>query len=199
MKIFVQSSFKQQPTDEILYEYLGLVAIEVEDPSLYDDWRVELDEKSIEDMERSISEKLIKEVNALCDSKSRGVKVIIVGMEVSQEQIEEYRMVADAVDREDVSWFEDEAIVLGSTAQEEYDKAKDSKIGYEFAYNTFKKLIRLYRRWMSMQIKNKKFVLVKKRLEEGREIGVGLLGSPMEILEQSKEQVMQIISEREVV
>jgi len=195
MKIFVTPNYQQQEGDTILYDYDGLVALEVADASLYENYVVSMDSASVEKIESEIANGYTNTLNKLCDQKSKGVKVIIAGMQVSQEQMEEYQMVADAIEREDVAWFGDEAEVLGTTAQEEFNKAKASKDGYQFAYNVFKKLIRVYRRYMVLKIKNRDFVLVQKKLEEGRGIGVGLVGSPMEILTQSKEQVMQIVSE----
>jgi len=193
MEIFVIPSYQQQVGDVVLYSYDDIVALEVADASLYENYIVPMDSESIEEIEKEIANGYTKELNIICDQKSKGVKVIIAGMHVSQEQMEEYQMVADAIDREDVAWFEDEAQVLGTTAQEEFDKAKASKAQYEFAYNAFKKLIRVYRRFVVSKIKTREFTLVQEMLKDGRGIGVGLDGTPMEILTQSKEQVMQII------
>ena len=174
MKIFVRADFKQQEGDTILYEYGGVVALEVADESLYEEYRVSMSAEEIEEIEKTIAKELTKELNELCDSKSRGAKAIIAGMAVSPEQLEEYQMVADAVDREDVEWFADEAEVLGTTAQEEFDKAKASKIGYLTAFEAFKKLIRVYRRWNSKNIDDRNFTLARAKIEEAREIGVEL-------------------------
>jgi len=195
MKIFVKPNFKQLDGDVVLYSTAEFIAVEVRDESLYAKWIVEIDTEKIEKIELEIANRLIKELNALCDSKSQGAKIIIAGMQVSTEQMEEYQMVAKAVEREDVAWFADEAAVLGTTAQEEFDKAQQSKLGYEFAYDSFKKLIRIYRRWNTQNIMNRDFILSAQKTEQGKEIGVGLVGSPIEILTQIKEQVMQIISE----
>lgn len=195
MKIFVKPNFKQLDGDVVLYSTAEFIAVEVRDESLYAKWIVEIDTEKIEKIELEIANRLIKELNALCDSKSQGAKIIIAGIQVSTEQMEEYQMVAKAVEREDVAWFADEAAVLGTTAQEEFDKAQQSKLGYEFAYDSFKKLIRIYRRWNTQNIMNRDFILSAQKTEQGKEIGVGLVGSPIEILTQIKEQVMQIISE----
>lgn len=193
MKIFVNPAFRQQEGDRVLYEYEEVVALEVTDDSLYAEYRVEVSDEEVEEIEGKIAKRLTKELNDLCDLKSKGAKAVIAGMGVSVEQMEEYEMVAKAVEREDVDWFADEASVLGSTAQEEFDKAKEAKQGYTFAYEAFKKLIRLYRRYLVEKIKLREFSLVREKLKLGEEIGVGLEGSPMEILTQSKEQVMKIV------
>ena len=195
MKIFVSPNFQQIEGDKILYEYEEIVALEVADDSLYSEYRVEVSDEEVQEIESKIAKKLTKELNTLCDLKSKGAKAVIANMQVSTEQMEEYEMVAKAVEREDVEWFTDEASVLGSTAQAEFDKAKEAKQGYTFAYEALKKLIRLYRRYVANQIEQRAFSLVQEKLKLGEEIGVGLEGTPMEILRQSKEQVMQIISE----
>ena len=193
MKIFVKPNFIQKNEDKVLYQHEGIVALEVADDSLYSEYRVEISDEEVEAIESKIAKKLTKELNTLCDLKSKGAKAVIAGMQVSVEQMEEYEMVAKAVEREDVGWFTDEASILGSTAQAEFDKAKEAKQGYTFAYEAFKKLIRLYRRYVAEKIKQRAFSLVREKLKLGEEIGVGLEGTPMEILTQSKEQVMQII------
>ncbi len=195
-KIFVKSNFKQQDGDKVLYEHDDMVAIEVADESLYAEYIVDVDDETVVKIETEIVDRLTKELNALCDSKSRGAKVIIAGMDVSVEQMEEYQLVAQAVEDNDVTWFEDEAALFGTTAQEEFDNAKNAKHGYEYAYNAFKKLIRLYRLYNFKKLKDRDFITVKANLEEGKMIGVGLEGTPIDILKESKNQVMEIITEK---
>lgn len=196
MKIYVRSNFQQQEGDRVLYEFDGLVALEVADETLYEEYRVNLNDDYVEEIEKEIAKKLIEALNELCDSKSRDAKIIIAGMKVSVEKMEEYEMVADAITREDVAWFEDEAAVLGTSAEDEFARAKEAKMGYQFAYDSFKKLIRIYRRWNAQNIQNGEFTLARQKIEEAKEIGVGLEGGPVEILTQSKEQVMKTILEQ---
>ena len=193
-KIFVEPNFIQQADDVILYEHHGLVAISVEDETLYDAYMVEISDENILTMENEIKKTLTQNLNTLCDSKSRGVKQLIAQMEVSVEQMEEYALVAKAIDAKDVKWFADEAKLFGSTAKAEFEKAKLAKEGYSLAYNQFKKLIRLFRRFVSQDISLGNFIDVKQMIEAGKTIGVGLEGAPIEILTQSKEQVMNIIT-----
>jgi len=193
-KIFVTPNFKQKKDDVVLYQTSEIVALNVKTTHGYKSYMVALSDEEIETMESELKKQYLKELNAVCDEKSRGAKAIIAGMGVSSEQMEEYGLVEDAINANDVDWFADEAKLLGTTAQDEFDKAKKQKEAYKFAHTSFKKLIRLYRRFVSQKIDTALFNDVVRLIEEGKEIGVGIHGTPTEVFTASKEHVEKIIT-----
>jgi hypothetical protein len=200
-KIFVKPSFIQQNSDEILYETEEFVAILVSSVTKYKKFRVYPTDEEVTKSEHILMDKYTKELNQLCDQKSKGVKFLIAGMDVSVEQMEEYELVKKAVESNDVDFFKDEALLFGTTAQEEFDKAKEAKDGYLLAYNSAKKLIRVFRRTISSNIKTLDFKTVQKMIDEGKLIGLNddssaMQGSPLEILGIVKQQVFSIIKNK---
>lgn len=194
MKIFVSSDFTQKDGDIILYQTGDIVAIEVKSKHGYKKWIQDLDEQTIADIETSFAKKYLKQLNSICDKKAQDSKAIIADMNISQEQMEEFDLVAEALNQKDIDWFSDEAKVLGTTAKEEFDRASKQAQVYKQAHTAFKKLIRVYRRFVAKQIDLKEFNYVQKLLDQGKEIGVGAVGTPTEVLVASKEQVNEIIS-----
>ena len=200
-KIFVKPSFIQQNSDEILYETEEFVAISVSSVTKYKKFRVYPTDEEVAESEHILMDKYTKELNQLCDQKSKGVKFLIAGMDVSVEQMEEYDLVKKAVESNDLSFFKDEALLFGTTAQEEFDNAKEAKDGYLLAYNSAKKLIRIFRRTVSLHIKTLDFKTVQKMIDAGKLIGLNddgsaMQGSPLEILGIVKQQVFSIIKNK---
>ena len=195
--IFVKPTFIQQEGDKLIYETDEFVAISVASVAKYKSFRVY--PADVTKAEKKITDKYIKELNSLCDQKSKGIKFLITGMKVSEEQMEEYGLVKEAVENNDVDFFKEEAIFFGTTAQEEFDKAKKAKEDYLLIYNKAKKLIRFFRRVVSLYIKQKDFRVAEKMIDEGRMIGLNddgstMKGNQLQILQVVQKQVAQIVN-----
>jgi len=198
-KIFVGLTYIQQSGDKVLYQSDNeYVALSVSSVTPYKAFRIDVSKEEDAKVVKNIKRSMTMSLNAICDAKSIEAKVLIAGMHISFEQMEEYKLVEDAVDTNNVDFFTEEAKFIGSTAQVEFDKAKEAVKSYRFAYDSFKKLIRIFRRVVSFYIKNQEFEIARKMIDSARLIGLNddgsaIDGSPKEILTVAKEQVIEII------
>ena len=114
---------------------------------------------------------LKNELENLCSQKEQGAKNYIAQNNVSHYLLAEYARVDEALKANNVEFFEAEAKLLGTTAQEEFDKAKATAEAYKTAYNNFLVLIRSFRRKTSALIDNNELDKAKEVIEKAQEFG----------------------------
>lgn len=85
-------------------------------------------------------------INKLCEEKLEAGKLLLLGVNNSDYIKEEYQEVSEALADGNVEFFETEAVLLGTAAQEEFDKATEAKALHLALYTEFLQKIRGFRR-----------------------------------------------------
>jgi hypothetical protein len=76
-------------------------------------------------------EELLKNITSYYRNQVKKLKHSIAGVEVTQEQLEEYQAKKEAVDNNDVAYFEEEAKLLNTTAQEVFNAVKQMAAAWQ--------------------------------------------------------------------
>jgi hypothetical protein len=107
----------------------------------------------------------------LCDMKLKQAEKYIAKKEIECYIEKEYNLVKEALNNNNVSFFEPEALLLGTTAKEEFDKALKMKQAYEAKYNEFATRIRAFRRAVTKLIETGKIDKANKIINKAKEFG----------------------------
>ena len=144
-----------------------------DDKFIYIDTKKEVEQKVIDEAKTLQDEQfgnlLRNELDNLCAEKDSGAKKIIAKKYLSDYQLGEYNSVAELLNDDNITFFDNEAKVFGTTAQDEYNKAKAIATQYKDEYYNFLSLIRAFRRKTEKLIDDNELDKAKEAIEKAKD------------------------------